>query len=94
MQPILLHLITICLADFLKTNVKEFDLIFSEKASKGRFLKPERLQNHGNDGKSEGEKERARRRKGGVKKKAMAALSVFIMATLEIVFARTKSCWT
>ena len=94
MQPILLHLITICLADFLKTNVKEFDLIFSEKASKGRFLKPERLQNHGNDGKSEGEKERARRREGGVKKKAMAALSVFIMATLEIVFARKKCCWT
>lgn len=41
MKPILLHLITICLAsDFLKTNVKEFALIFSEKASKGRFLSP------------------------------------------------------
>ena len=40
MQPILLHLITICLADFLKTNVKEFALIFSEKASKGKFLGP------------------------------------------------------
>ena len=39
MQPILLHLITICLADFLKTNVKEFALIFSEKVSKGRFRK-------------------------------------------------------
>ena len=32
-----------------------------------------------------------RRRKGGVKKKAMAALLVFIMATLEIVFARKKA---
>ena len=86
---------TICLADFLKTNVKEFYFIFSEKASKGRFLKPERLQNHGNGGKSKEEKERARRRKGGVKKKAMAALLVFIMATLEIfVFVRKKSCWT
>ena len=56
MQPILLHLITICLADFLKTNVKEFALIFSEKGSKGRFLKPERLQNHSNGGKAKEKK--------------------------------------
>ena len=37
-----------------------------------------------------GEKERARRRKGVQEKKAMAALLVFIIATLEIVFGRKK----
>ena len=39
----------------------------SEKASKGTFLKPEKLQNHCNElkRKRKGEKERARRRKGG-----------------------------
>ena len=63
----------------------------SEKASKGRFLKPEKLQNHSNEGKGkEKKKERARRRKGGEEKKAMVALLVFIIATLEIVFGRKK----
>ena len=37
-----------------------------------------------------GEKERARRRKGGEEKKVMVALLVFIIATLEIVFGRNK----
>ena len=40
--------------------------------------------------KRKGKRERARRRKGGEEKKAMAALLVFIMATLEIVFGRKK----
>ena len=63
----------------------------SEKASKGRFLKPEKLQNHSNEGKGkEKKKERARRRKGGEEKKAMVALLVFIIATLDIVFGRKK----
>jgi len=31
----------------------------SEKASKGRFPKPDKLQNHSNEGKGKGEKERA-----------------------------------
>ena len=63
----------------------------SEKASKGRFLKPEKLQNHSNEGKGkEKKKERARRRKGGEEKKAMVALLVIIIATLEIVFGRKK----
>ena len=43
--------------------------------SKGRFLKPEKLQNHSNEGKEK--KERAGRRKGGEDKKAMVALLVF-----------------
>ena len=37
-----------------------------------------------------GEKERARRKKRGEEKKAMVALLVFIMATLEIGFGRKK----
>ena len=37
--------------------------------------------------------ERARGWKGGEEKKAMAALLVFIIATLEIVFGR-KNYWT
>ena len=44
--------------------------------SKGRFFKSEMLQNYRNEGKGKEEKG----------KKAMAALVVFIIATLEIVF--------
>ena len=56
----------------------------SEKASKGRFPKPEKLQNHSNESKElkrKRETERARRRKGG-EKKAMIPLFAFIIATL------------
>ena len=53
------------------------------------FLKPGKLQNH-RKRKRKGENERARRRKRGEEKKSMAALLVFIMATLEIVFGRKK----
>ena len=57
----------------------------TEKASKGRFLKPEKLQNHSNEGKGK-EKEEER----GEEKKAMVTLLVIIIATLEIVFGRKK----
>ena len=57
----------------------------SEKASKGRFLKPEKLENHTNEGKG---KEKKKER--GEEKKAMVALSVFLIATLEIGFGRKK----
>ena len=57
----------------------------SENASKGRFLKPDELQNDGNERKiKENLKERARRRKEGEEKKAMVALLVFIMATVRL----------
>ena len=47
------------------------------------FLKPEKLQNHGNEGKGkEKKKEReGRKRKGGEEKKAIVAILVFITAT-------------
>ena len=37
------------------------------------------------------EKETERRKKGGVEKKAMVALLVFMMASLEITFGRKKT---
>ena len=40
--------------------------------------------------KEKGKKERARRRKGGEEKKALVALSVFIIATLKIAFGPKK----
>ena len=79
---------------YLENQPNEICSHLTEKASKGRFLKPEKLQNHSNEGKGkEKEKKRARRRKGGEEKKAMVALLVFIIATLGIVFVR-KNCWT
>ena len=48
----------------------------SEKASKGRFFKPEKLQNHTNEGKGKREK-----KERGKEKKAMVALLVLIIAT-------------
>ena len=64
---------------FCENQPNEICRHLSEKASKNRFLKPEKLQNHRNEGKRK-EKERAR----GEGKKTMVALLVFIMATLEI----------
>ena len=58
----------------------------TEKASKGRFLKPENgLQNHSNEGKGKEKKKERRRRSGKEerKKKAMVALLVFIIERLR-----------
>ena len=60
-----------------------------EKASKGRFLKPEKLQNHSTEGKAK-EKKKERGEGKEERKKGLAALLVVIVATLEIVFARKK----
>ena len=63
----------------------------SEKTSKGRFLKPEKLQNHGNEGKGkEKKKERGDQERRRRKNKAMVAVLVVIIATLDIVFGRKK----
>ena len=52
------------------------------------FLKPGKFQNHSDEGKRKKRKseEKERRRR----EKALVALSVFIMATLKIVFGRKK----
>lgn len=46
--------------------------------SKGRFLGPDKLQNHTDEGKGKEKNERVRRKKGGEDKKAMIALLVVI----------------
>ena len=54
------------------------------------FPQPEKLQNHSNEGKGKEKKKERGEVKGGEEKKAMVALLVFIIATLEIVFGRKK----
>ena len=56
----------------------------SEKASKGRFLKREKLQNHSNEGKGKEKKKERGEGKEEMKKKGMVAHLVFIMATLGL----------
>ena len=65
---------SVCISSLLFENQpNEICSHLSEKASKGMFPKPEKLQNHSNEGKlRKGEKE---------KKKAMVALLIFIIAT-------------
>ena len=75
---------------FFENQPNEICSHLSEKASKGRFLKPEKLQNHGNKGKGKEKKKERGEGKEEKKKKATVALSVFIMATLEIAFDRKK----
>ena len=62
-------------SQFFENQPNEICSHLSEKVSKGRFLKPKKLQNHSDEGKEK--KERAGRRKGGEEKKAMVALIVF-----------------
>ena len=52
---------------------------------KGTFLKPEKLQNHNNEGKGKEKKKEREEGKEEKKKKAMVAILVFIIATLEFL---------
>ena len=54
----------------------------SEKASKGKFLGPDKLQNHTNEGKGKEKK------KGEEEKRAMVALSVFIIGHKRSIWRR------
>ena len=63
----------------------------SEKGPKGRFFASDKLDNHTIEGKGKNKQiERAKRKKGGGKKKAMVAPIVLTFSTLEIVFWRKK----
>ena len=63
----------------------------SEKAQKGRFLGPNKLQNHTNKERGKAKKkERGGRKEEIEEKKAIVALLAFIIATLEIVVGRKK----
>ena len=71
---------------FFENQPNEICSHLSEKVSKGRFLKSEMLQNYRNEGKGKEKKKQRGEGKEEKRKKAMAALVVFIIATLEIVF--------
>ena len=75
---------------FFENQPNEICSHLSEKASKGRFLKPEKLQNHSNEEKGEEKKKERGEGKEKKKKKAIVALLVYIVATLERVFGRKK----
>ena len=65
-------------SNFLENQPNEICSYLSEKKSKGRFLKPEKLQNQSKKGKGkEKKKARVRRTKGGKEKNTMVALFVF-----------------
>ena len=56
---------------------------FSVKASKGRFLKPEKVQSHSNEGKRKEKEKEQREGKEEKKKKAIVALLVTLAVTLS-----------
>ena len=58
-----------------------------KKGQKAGFFAPDKLDNHTMEGKGKNKQiERAKRKKGGGKKKAMVAPIVLTFSTLEIVF--------
>ena len=73
---------------FYENQPNEIFSGLSEKASKGKFLKPKKLQNHSNEEKGKEKKKERGKGKDEKKKEAMVALLVFIIVTLEIVFGR------
>ena len=56
---IYIYIIYIYLADFLKTNLTKFAVIWVKKGSKGTFLKPKKFQNHSNEAKGKEEKKKS-----------------------------------
>ena len=60
-----------------------------KKTSKGRFLKPEKIQNHSKKGKGK-EKKKERGEEKEEKRKTKWLHSFFIIATLAIVFGQKK----
>ena len=79
---------------FFENQPNEICSHLSETVSRGRFLKSEMLQNYRNDRrKRKGEKETARRRKGGEEKQSNGCARSFIIATLESFWRRKLNCW-
>ena len=75
---------------FFEYQPNEICSLLKEKASKGTFLKPEKIQNHSDKGKGKEKKKEWGKEKKEKRKKAMIALLVFKIATLAIVFGRIK----
>ena len=62
---------------YLENQPNEICSHLSEKASKGRFLKPEKLQNHSNEGKGKEEKKSEEKERRGRKKSNGCTLSFY-----------------
>ena len=83
----------ICLANFLKTNLICCHL--SEKVSKGMFLKPDKLQNHTDEGKAKPRKRDSEEEKGGEEKKSNGCTLNFYNGYFGDRFWPKKlNCWT
>ena len=75
------------LTDVLKTNLTKFAVIFVKKRQKTGFVKPDKLQNHSNEGKGK-EKKKERGEQKDLEKTNGCTLSFYI--TLEILFGQNK----
>ena len=75
------------MASCVKRQLLNFCSHFSEKASKGRFLRPEKLQNHSNEGEGKGKK---KERGEGKEGKSSGCTLSFIIATLAITLSKIR----
>ena len=81
-------LLLLCISSqFFENQPNEICSHLSEKASKGMFHKPKKLQNHSNKGKGKEKKKERGEAKEEKKKKTMVSLLVFIITTLKIHLA-------
>ena len=72
----------VCISNrFFESKPNENCSHLSEKESKGRFLEPEKLQNHSNEERGKEKKKERGEGKEDKRKKVMVALLVFIIAT-------------
>ena len=85
---LLLLLLLICISSqCFENQPNKICSHLSEKASKGMFHKPKKLQNHSNKGKGKEKKKERGEAKEEKKKNPMVSLLVFIIATLKIHLA-------
>ena len=77
-----IRLLRVVISRFFESEPNEIYSDASEKGSKGRLLAPKPRESQYRE-KRKGEKERARRTKGGEEKKSNGCTLRFIMATLE-----------
>ena len=75
------------LTDVLKTKLTKFGVIFVKRRQKAGFVKPDKLQNHRNEGKRK-EKKKERREEKDLEKGNGCTLSFYI--ALEILFGQNK----
>ena len=66
---------------FVNSCLANSPSVYLYTASNGRFLKPNKLQNHGNEGRGK-EKKKSEEKERTRRKKTMVALLVFVIATL------------